>query len=79
MADPNYKPPKIPKPPAARARIYEGIAKNELLSQCARPPFAASASCPVELVEGSGSQQSRSPRPRVRASQPHRRSEGGDR
>ena len=48
MADPNYKPPKIPKPPAARARIYEGIAKNELLSQCARPPFAASASCPVE-------------------------------
>ena len=38
MADPNYKPPKIPKPPAARARIYEGIAKNELLSQCARRP-----------------------------------------
>eukprot|EP00964_Phaeocystis_antarctica_P141516 scaffold106577_cov65-Phaeocystis_antarctica.AAC.2 len=39
MADPNYKPPKIPKPAAARARIYEGIAKNELLSQCARPPL----------------------------------------
>lgn len=33
LADPNYKPPKIPKPAAARARIYDGIAKNELLSQ----------------------------------------------
>jgi|TARA_B110001469_G_C9488684_1_gene244639 hypothetical protein len=45
MADPNYKPPKIPKPAAARARIYKGIAKNELLSQCA---LAALASRPVE-------------------------------
>ena len=40
MADPNYKPPKIPKPEAARKRIYDGIVKNELLSQCARPRSA---------------------------------------
>ena len=35
MEDKAYKPPKIPKSAEAKERIYAGIAKNELLGQCA--------------------------------------------
>ena len=40
MHDTSYVPPMVPKSEEARKRIYAGIAKNELLAQCAAPPGA---------------------------------------
>jgi len=39
--DKSYQPPHIPKSKQARARIYAGMAKNELLAQCALAPALA--------------------------------------
>ena len=92
MHDASYVPPMVPKSEDAKQRICAGIAKNELLAQCAaRPPRAIGVAlgCTREAARSPAREITRTSWERallhrlclVRAlrAQPLRRSEGGHR